>query len=741
MNEEQVYASVDLELSGFDPETDEIIEIGIQRFAVRSGKLTSIDAWGTLVRPTSEIRTRVLGLTGISSAEASAAPEWSEVKNAVQQLLGDAVILGHGVDLDRKFLEAKGVTLKSETIDTLELAQIFLPTHHSYNLENLAHELAVVHTTAHRALADAEATYGVLEQLIGVYQGLPQHLQKTIQEIASARIMPWVSLFCAVTARIAPRMSHSPNAQHAPRQVVSIPRGSGLVVTALAARAMPSIESMRTNIPTWVVAFAERERVLGFARSESVDPYLGAFESVSKRALDDLYGRLVELGPREVTAFLKVLVWQARGSAHGILAELNWSIIGTELKRLFTTGFLSRTPNGVAVTDFRSLSDFKDGRNVWIDQADSYIQFLEQKSGMQISWNSMLTGLKQIYNPETGFGDASRAEDVLRAIAHIDVFYARVLILIKQELHITMGVVSPEDIGAYGWLRISQAAENLRKKLQELSQHTKDAATTRIIEGLATYFNHKTKETEVRWVEFSDNRCAFILRSVELSQAFRQSTAQKKEIILQTDVSNQLLQGYFIQRVGLVGETIRTPGPAYGSAVENKLTVVDDGIELEVSRRLAGIQNGIVIFPTLERLKEYYDIHYSKLTSAPAVVAVGIHGGVNKVLRNFGHSKKTIVLAALPSLASFTALPLDLSHILYAGLPYVDLRHPYQSRLAKEYFPSVESYQQHIQLLCFIQSLRAFDVERITALELLITESEKQTGQFIFREMFSGQNE
>lgn len=736
-DEQQIYASVDLELSGFDPDVDEIIEIGILRFRVEAGKLTIVDSWGTLVKPTGEIRTRVLGLTGINSKEASAAPEWSEVLPIVQGLLAGAIILGHGVDLDRKFLEAKGVSLVSDTIDTLELAQIFLPTHHSYNLENLAHELQVTHTTAHRALADAEATYGVLTQLIGVYRDLPKKLQKTIQELAVVRSMPWVSLFVAVTVRSLPLIAtaepHSPVKQG----VLSVPRGSGVVVTRLGGRFVPNIEAMRTHIPTWVVAFADREKVLSFARSESVDPYLGAFESVSVRALEGLHNRLAELSPREVIAFLKVLVWQAQGSAHGILAELNWSIIGTELKRLFTTGFMSRVPNGVAVADFRSLADFKDGRNVWIDQADSYIQFLEQKSGMQISWNSMLMGLRQVYNPETGYGDVSRETDIVEGIAHVDIFYARVLMLIKQELHITAGIVSPDDLGDYVWSRIVLAAQNLLKKLQTIWGHGKDASLARVMDSLSAYFNAKRSEMDVRWVEFSDNRCAFIVRPVELSEAFRQSTIQKKDVILQTDVQSELLQHYFCQRLGISNPVVHSTTIIENSrTISKKLTVIDEGLELEVSNRLPSIRNGIVLFPTVEKLKTYYDVHYAKLSSVPAVVAVGIHGGANKVLRNFSHSKKTIVLAALPSLISFAAKPLDLSRVLYAGLPYVNLNHPYHSRLAKEYFSGLQIYEKNMQLLGFIQSLRVFDTEKIELLELLIEKSEQQTAEFIFSEPF-----
>lgn len=737
MNEQQqIYASVDLELSGFDPEADEIIEIGILRFHIVAGKLIVLDSFESLVRPTGEIRARVLGLTGIDAGAAEHAPQWEEVKEKVQAFLNDAVILGHGVDLDRKFLEAKGIVLKSDTIDTLELSQIFLPTHHSYNLENLAHELRVSHTTAHRALADAEATFGVLSQLVGVYQKLPQVVKKRIYDIAQSRGLFWATVFASATAPIPVLVA--PEVKAAPLPSLPVVRQTAMVVTSLGNPALPRFEEMRTHIPTWALSLAERERVLAIARSVPAEPYLGAFESVSKNALDALLDRSTELSAREITALLKVLVWQAQGTAHGILAELNWSIIGTELKRLFSAGFLSHTPAGVALTDFRSLPDFKDGRNIWIDQTDSYIQFLEQKSGMQLSWHAMIAGLRQIYNPETAFGDVSKSGQVLGAIAALDVFFARVLLLIKQEHHTTAGVLSPEDLGGYVWDAIMQAAINLRQKLKDIFPNSREVAVTRIVESLGTYFAHEYTESEVRWVEFSDTRCTFVLRPTNLVHAFQQSVGGRRIVALQTDVANTVLQNYFMDRLGMKVPVSKPEYEVRSLSCAKKLTVTDESEELEVTRRLAAIKNTIILFPTVEKLKDYYDTKYAKLSSPPPVAAVSIHGGVNKVLRNFEHNSKAVILAALPSLLSYAASPLEIENIIYVGVPSVDVRHPYHARLAKEYFSSVQQYHEHAQLLCFIQSLRIFNMHSVNMVEIIVTEHNKDVGTFLLDQAFVG---
>ncbi|MBL8031431.1 MAG: 3'-5' exonuclease, partial [Candidatus Doudnabacteria bacterium] len=131
-----IYASVDLELTGFDPATDEIVEIGIVLFELRQGLIVVLQEWQTLVKPKGSLHTRIQGLTGITEQALESAPTKDMVFSKVAALLENTVLVGHGVSLDRRFLEAFGLAQSSATVDTLELAQIFLPTYHSYNLEN-----------------------------------------------------------------------------------------------------------------------------------------------------------------------------------------------------------------------------------------------------------------------------------------------------------------------------------------------------------------------------------------------------------------------------------------------------------------------------------------------------------------------------------------------------------------------------------------------------------------------------
>jgi DNA polymerase III epsilon subunit-like protein len=741
MAQEQIYASVDLELSGFDPAEDEIIEIGIVTFTVIDGQPQVLETWDSLVRPSSDIRGRILGLTGIDETAAANAPQWSEVADKVQDLLEGATIVGHGVDLDCKFLDARGVRRGAAIIDTLELAQIFLPTHHSYNLENVSHYLGAQQTNAHRALADAEAAYAVLVKIAGIYQALPESTRVTIAHIAAERRLSWMGFFQSASA-VAPVSIEKiiPATSESATGIIPMPKpgATALVITPPGTHAQLPWNALSAAIPPWAVAYADRERVLSRAAEAGADAYLGAFELVSRQAVERLLDTLDELLPKEVIALLKVLVWQAQGTRHGILAEINWSIIGTEVKKLFVTGYSSRTPAGLTVTDFRSLPDFKDKRAAWVEHVDLLSDWLEQKSGTQVSWHSSLAALRQVYNPETEFGDAARKEAVVAGIASVDTFFSLVLLLLKKELHVTTGTLALEEMNSYALSRLTHAASNLRIRLERLGfAGGRDASVIKFLDGLSAFFtNPGQAHDDVRWIEFADTRCAFIRRPTSLAAGFQEFARSLNRVVFQTDIQNKEVLGFLEQRLGIEPSSQDQVALPVPEMVPTKLTVVDESEVLEVSKRLSSLPEGIIVFPTIERLKEYYDTVYAKLPVKVPVVAVGIHGGANKVLRNFEHSTRTVILAALPSLRTFSGVHLRLRQVIFAGLPWVDPSHPYLAAVARRYFAETEQYIQAMQLLGFVQSLRVFDFSCIQELELIAGRDQEAASTALLKQAF-----
>ena len=133
---QKIYCSLDIETSGFDPLKDEILEVGFVYFEIEDSELKITEEWTQVFKPSKEVPSKILGLTGITQSELDDAPSFAEHKTFIQEKLKNAVIVGHNVIFDIKFLQAAGITFSGEIIDTLDLVQFILPTHHSYNLEN-----------------------------------------------------------------------------------------------------------------------------------------------------------------------------------------------------------------------------------------------------------------------------------------------------------------------------------------------------------------------------------------------------------------------------------------------------------------------------------------------------------------------------------------------------------------------------------------------------------------------------
>ena len=70
MAAERIFIALDLEMTGHDPEQDEIIQIG----AVKFTQTRVLGRWGTLVRPKVKLPFRIARLTGINPNDLNKAP-------------------------------------------------------------------------------------------------------------------------------------------------------------------------------------------------------------------------------------------------------------------------------------------------------------------------------------------------------------------------------------------------------------------------------------------------------------------------------------------------------------------------------------------------------------------------------------------------------------------------------------------------------------------------------------------
>lgn len=181
MQNDPVYAVIDLETTGTERESDRIIQFGCA--LMQHGQILKTKS--LLINPDRAVPQAIQQLTGIHPQDLTAAPYFEDVAAQIQALLKNTVIVAHNVNFDYPFLSRALVRaglapLANEAVDTVELAQILLPTQASYRLSDLTAALQIQHDHPHRADSDAISTAHLLWRLRGVFQALPSSLQQQL---------------------------------------------------------------------------------------------------------------------------------------------------------------------------------------------------------------------------------------------------------------------------------------------------------------------------------------------------------------------------------------------------------------------------------------------------------------------------------------------------------------------------------------------------------------------------------
>lgn len=148
------FISFDLETTGLEAASDEIIEIGIARFM--DGEL--VEQYQSLVKPSIPIPPEITHLTGIDPEDVEDQPRIQEILPDIAGFFNDSPIVAHNVQFDVSFLSKHHSLERNLAIDTVELGSILLPSAPRYNLSTLATTMGIELKHAHRAFDDALAT-------------------------------------------------------------------------------------------------------------------------------------------------------------------------------------------------------------------------------------------------------------------------------------------------------------------------------------------------------------------------------------------------------------------------------------------------------------------------------------------------------------------------------------------------------------------------------------------------------
>lgn len=160
VNHKDTYAVVDIETTGGNVASgDRMIQFGC---VLLEGDQV-VHRFATNINPLTSIPKQIEHLTGLSNKTVAQAPYFEDVAATIYNLLEGCIIVAHNIQFDYTFLSAElqrcGMpALENKGIDTVELAQVLLPTESSYRLNDLVSKFNIEHTNPHQADSDAAVT-------------------------------------------------------------------------------------------------------------------------------------------------------------------------------------------------------------------------------------------------------------------------------------------------------------------------------------------------------------------------------------------------------------------------------------------------------------------------------------------------------------------------------------------------------------------------------------------------------
>lgn len=163
------FVALDLETTGLDPRRDAILELAAIPFVdgrPRGGYVTRVDPGRPIPPESSRIH-------GITERMVQGAPRVERVLPELEALLGDQVIVGHGIAFDLAVLarerQAHGrAPIRNPALDTMRLAAALHPDWEHFGFDDVASHLGIGilgrHTAAGDALGAGELFLALLEE-------------------------------------------------------------------------------------------------------------------------------------------------------------------------------------------------------------------------------------------------------------------------------------------------------------------------------------------------------------------------------------------------------------------------------------------------------------------------------------------------------------------------------------------------------------------------------------------------
>jgi DNA polymerase III epsilon subunit-like protein len=687
-NPETLYCSLDLELTGFDPSRDTILEVGFVFFRLADGKMEITEQWSQTFRSLVPVHPKILGLTGLTQAELDAAPEFSEFREFLQDKLADAVLVGHNIAVDIGFLEAFGIKLAGGSLDTLDLVQWLLPTHHSYNLENLMHYFQIPHPEAHRALADSIAVIKVLEQLLLLFHTFPAELQTEVLRLSAQGNFAWTPLFSQplsgpatlnATATPASPATAATTANLPANTVLLDPFGANVV-------RVPDPAS-----PQSLVVVSGKQEVLELWRQGLVRGVFDSHDMFNAEKFQSFLAR-PELDRDEIKFALKILVWQATNWQSATILDLNLTFFGGQFRSYISPAPLPKSfAEPVLCTDYNSLPYVTKhiqakGRQLIISSVHEFERELSTGNERRLSWQRCLYVIRSLEQQSLQSDQPTPPEIFSEAFAATDLFFGLVVLTVQryfpQYSYVALSDLAVQDIADR---HIRQAAENYIEKITKLFADHPAEEISRMLKNLQNFFADNPEY--IKWIETGLTNCTFFNQPLHVLSGAQEIVSSFASVVAAEDFGDPVLN-YLLGRLGMEQYPI-VPADTLAAAGKIKLEFTPGNI---ADLLQPVFLPAAVIMGSLPEIKDFYNGNYDQLKQHASIYAQGYSGGSNKIMRNFGIKPENILLATSNLLLQQDNRRLAPKTLVITDFPHENPNHPYTKALCQywqERFPDI----------------------------------------------------
>lgn len=168
--EQLKFCVIDLETTGGNHDTDQIIEIGM----IRIENLQITDEKNLLIDPEMDIPEFIQKLTSIKQKDIQGCPTITDVIDEILDFIGDDIVVAHNISFDLPFINSvlrrlDRPGLENKSLCTNVMTKHMIPEIMSSNLTYMSQLFDIDHNNAHRAYDDALATAKLLLKYLDIF--------------------------------------------------------------------------------------------------------------------------------------------------------------------------------------------------------------------------------------------------------------------------------------------------------------------------------------------------------------------------------------------------------------------------------------------------------------------------------------------------------------------------------------------------------------------------------------------